>query len=90
MTRQYDWKREPDRAPAACYPERVLAICPTCSRWRMGLPIPLERRQFPIIDMSVLIPADSSDCALHIQRPAVRPFAEVDTPSAPARLQEEA
>ncbi len=78
MTRIYDCKTPPDCAPASCYPERVLPICPTCARWRMGLPIPVERRQWPVIDMSAVIPADSTDCALHIQRPAVTPYSEVE------------
>lgn len=74
-----------DDTPAPCYPERTLAICPTCVRWRIGLPVAAQLRRFPIIDMSAVTAPDSSDCALHILRPAVRAFSEqpeteVETP----------
>ena len=65
--------------PAPCFPERVLAICPTCVRWRAALPLPAERRRFVIIDASVVIrPEQGCDCVLHIQRPAVRALAETE------------
>lgn len=65
-----------DDTPAPCFPERVLAICPTCVRWRSALPVPADSRQFVILDASSVIPSGSSDCALHILRPAVRAFNE--------------
>ncbi len=63
-----------DTSPTPCYPEQKTLECNLCSRWRSGVPIPAERRQFVIIDASLFM--QDGVCPMYEARPSVHPYAE--------------
>lgn len=42
MTSTYTRRTPIDSTPAPCCPERLKAICLTCTRWRSAAPIPYQ------------------------------------------------
>lgn len=70
----YVHKTPPDESKAPCYPEQPSLACRLCTRWRSALPIPVEKRQFVIIDASLFV--RDGVCPMYEARPSVHPYSE--------------
>lgn len=71
----YTPKTPPDDSLAPCYPSAQMLVCSTCARFRRGDPLPVDVRQFVVIDASVLR-RPGQPCLMHEARPTSRSYFE--------------